>query len=187
MKKLILPIMILMTMITNFVNLQNSNNKHLTLNNAPRFELKVAVNNQTSNVGVLQLVCFYLDITVNGIAYNNNNFDNDPNLQKFNKKPIYGQKGLDIFIVNPNTEATLITTDLDPSLDFATIDFSFGTFYSPLGHVWYHAQLTMAYKYQYNFYKTYVNTTNNGTKVVINANGSDGANSANWGFHYYKF
>ena len=96
--------------------------------------------------------------------------------------------GNDVFTTDKNTTTTLYSMILYSSLDYLTLDFTFGTFYSPVGAVWYHSQLTLANNYNYNFYKAYVeNDYDNGTKLVINANGGDGANNANWKFQYYKF
>ena len=75
---------------------------------------------------------------------------------------------------------------MDPTLPVVKIDFTFGTYYS-VGLWWQHAQLTLANNYQYNFIDEYNKTKNNGTKLIINAYGSTGANSANWELKHYKF
>ena len=51
----------------------------------------------------------------------------------------------------------------------------------------FHYQNTAANNYQYNFRDEYNKTGNNGTRLVINANGGWTTNTANWGLQYYKF
>ena len=194
MKKLIMPITVIATIIASFANMQNLINKKL--NDNPTFQLQIIVNNQTSDINgqkifVKKQAWFYLDLSIDNITYNDNNFIHQNINNSDFKSNFHSDLGSgniynypDVFWTTPSSELTLytITFNAIKSIDNTYINFTFGIFADN-----YHYQNTQANNYQYNFRKTYFNTKNNGTKIVINANGGWGTNTANWAFQYYKF
>ena len=115
----------------------------------PKFQFKLTINNQTSTVGIGKYwnVQFYLDMKLNGQVRDDKNFTNISN----------GPYD-DAFQTHLNTIVTIYTTELDTQDGDISIDFTFGTIYTPYAVVWYHAQLTSASNYKYNFYQAYVLT-----------------------------
>ena len=182
MKKTIVPIIILTTIVTNFVSIQSLNNKKIKNNFDESFQLQLVINNSANNI--IPPTYFYLDININNKAYNNScyilqNKDNVNFLKNF-----HAGKYNDTFTTNVNSKIILYTLNLVHLPDsYANWDFTFGTF---VGNV--HYPLTSTHGiYTYDYYKNFLNTGNNGTKIVIDAFGSTGANDANWGIYFYKF
>ena len=162
-----------------------------------KFQLQLIVNNNTWDVNgenvanwpTTDIIWFYFDVTIDNITYDDNEFvSQNINNSNFNSNFHTGfgttnvNKYPDIFWTNSNSELTLYTLNLDPSSTNTKINFTFGIFRDP-----YHYQNTYANNYLYDFHKTYSDNKNNGTKLIINANGDWGSNTANWGFQYYKF
>ena len=162
------------------------------------FQLQIAINNQTSNVnsgskktdsnGIdIKWDWFYIDLSINGRPYNYDDFklnDKSKMITPENSKNGSGNHK-DVFATPFYSEVTLLK--LTSSINSYTIKFTFGTYYNGGGQIWYHAQLTNADNYKYNIFNQFFNTGDAGTKIVINVNGKKDANSANWGFHNYKF
>ena len=177
MRKFIISIITLtLVAITSFINIQNLNNKVLA---SPNMQLQFIINNEANNINPISNgVWFYLDISVSGHNYNDDNFINIT-------KWTYTLNYKDVFTTVRNTSTTIITIDIT-QFDTLFFNFTFGTFYSPTGIMWYHTQLTAANNYVYNQYAPYKNNGNNGTQLIINAYGGDCTNSANWIFKSYK-
>ena len=187
MKKIMTAIIILTALFTNLISYQK---QAINNSNPSWFQFNLIVNNKTSNVGAMAQVCFYLDIKIMGITLDDRDFNDDINLVKLNtpNNGYVDYAAQDLFIVKLESSATLIANDYFPgTLDSPVpINFTFGTFYE-FGGAWYHAQLTFANNYQYNFKNVYNDTNKNGVNFIIDANGGDGANIASWGFQYFKF
>ena len=185
MKKLILPIIALTSIAISFANTQNLTNKRINSILDTNFQIQLAINNDTENVGqgapsYEQATFFYLDFVINGVQYTNKNFFN------LSSKGPYD----DTFRTQNGTSETIFSMNLDPSLlslKYINFNFNFGTLYpSPIDGIWFHAELTAA-THDYDFHKIYNDTKNNGAKIVITASGYGGGNSANWDLQYYKF
>ena len=156
------------------------------------YQLQLVINNQTEDINgkninlhpALFLAWFYLDIKINSINYNDDSFIN--NTKKENNNDFHYQNRdynyNDIFWTTPNKQTSILTLNLDPRLNQVRLNFTFGIFANQA-----HYQNTCANNYLYDFHKTYFDTKNNGTKLIINANGDWTTNTANWGFQYYKF
>ena len=155
--------------------------------------MQLIINNRTSDVNGNIInsdafggfyAWFYLDIKIDNNSYNCDNFYKNSNFHRYviqDNNPIYAGYQ-DLFWTNPYTIVNLLTLNLDPSRTGIIINFTFGIFDGR-----FHYQNTYVSNYLYNFHKTYSDTKNNGTKLVINANGGWGSNTANWEFQYYKF
>ena len=181
MKKIIMPIMALATVTASFANMQNLTNKKVTNYDDTKFQLQLVINNLSQDT--LGFPTLYLDININDRTYNNDDYtlQNRGN-PYFNKNFVAGAYK-DTFRTNINSKVTLYTLSLDPTIkSYATWSFTFGTFTGL------HYQLTSSPNpYTYDYYANFLNTKNNGTRIVINLYGHPGANSANWGLEYYKF
>ena len=182
MKKLIILIIFLATVIINFVNIQNLNNKKINNVINSDFQLQLIIRNYTNNVGWGATKCenltyFYLDISINGNTYTTKNFNS--NIEKGPYQDVFK---------TPNNATTSIYTMNINNYDILAITFTFGTLYNPIG-IWFHAQLTSANDYRCNFRNENFKYKNNGTKLIISAyDGGDGVNNnANWNLQYYKF
>ena len=197
MKKLIMFMMTLVVITTSFIGLQNLTNKKIKNSSSQQFQLQLAIVNNTQDVNGRKftnwenkdIVWFYFDIAIDDITYGDNEFvSQNINNYNFNSNfhSGFGTTNInnypDIFWTNLNTEVILYTFNLDPKRTGAIINFTFGIFYNP-----YHYQNICVNNYLYNFYKTYYDTKNNGTRLTIYANGGWGSNTADWEFEYYKF
>ena len=191
MKKLITLIMVSVITITKFINMQNLNNKKINNNFIPSLQLQIIINNETSDVigapinifNANTIIWFYLDITLDDKTYYQSNFNNG----SFNTKA-YTNDGKEInapyqdtFWTDMNKLSDLITLNLDPNRTGIIINFTFGVFDG------FHYQLISVNNFLYNYNGIYINTHYNGTKLIINANGGWGSNTANWGLQFYKF
>ena len=163
------------------LNLKNelTNNN---FNDVPSYYLKIVFNNQTNINANSKYVCFYLDISMNGRIYNDNDFLNIVSAK--NIRGLLGVNDLDLFLTNSNSSSTILNLDIS-NWDLINLDFTFGTFYDTgfLG-IWCHAQLIAANNYQYDFRKDVNKNGNIGTQLVINAYGND-TNSAQWSIANY--
>ena len=192
MRKILISAISLAAIIISGMNLTNKQNISSPDPNLP-FQFQIVIKNLTNNVigGTSNNfgTWFYLDMTINSITYNNDNYKNIVIENGSNSGEstfiIGGRIGdKDIFITPCGTETTILSMTMQQYTYFQ-MGFTFGTFYYDFGYQ--HAQLTFANNYLYHMYDEYANTGNNGTKLIINANGEAGANSANWEFQYYKF
>ena len=183
MKKLIMLIMALATLVASFASVQNSVNKN---NNTLSFQLQVVVNNNTSNVDGTNDVWFYF-----------NNFYLTTYAPSVNLKNVPGiilpssGSGIsqyhDVFATNLGTSVTIFNWNIDSAI-FFDLSFNFGTFYKAgAANFWYHAQLVSVANTPCSFIKQLERTGDNGMRIVISANGGTGANSASWKLLPYKF
>ena len=169
------------------------------------FQLQVAINNNTSNVNsnnaksdpndpnhYFRWDWFYIELSINGRAYNDDDFrinNKSSTIVPENSKNGSGSHK-DVFATPCYSEAIILS--LINTIESDNIQFTFGTYYDLNKYtipnkIWYHTQLTNANNYNYSLVNQFDNTGDAGAKLVINANGSKGANSANWGIHPYKF
>ena len=183
MKKIIINTIALTTIVASFANMQNLNNKKKYNITNPNFQLQLVIANYTSNIGPGATnyeghTWFYLDIVINGITYTTYDFTNIVE----EERPFD-----DTFKTECSTTKIIYTLNLNPSLKYVHFDFNFGTIYPGLIFpAWFHAPLKFASN-DYDFHKTYNDTKNNGTQIVITATGSGGNNRGDWGYKYYKF
>ena len=163
------------------------------------YQFQFIIDNETSNVSNNidtnnddNQEWFYLDLSIDGKIYNDDDFklnDKSNNIipQKEDIDDDSGGYHKDVFATPSNSKVTLLSLIYNTNFTNAmTIYFTFGTYYLR-SSVAYHAQLASANNYEYNFVNQFVKTRYAGTKLIINANGSVGANDASWGFQYYKF
>ena len=190
-------------LITKIIGLNLRQNKIQTNTLPASYQFQLIINNKTSNVNSnypkvdpddsnspLLWEWFYIDLSINGKVYNYDDFKlNDKSKMIAPENPKNGSGNhKDVFATPSNSKVTLLSLIYNTNFTNAvTIYFTFGTYYDGGGNIWYHAQLTSANNYEYNFINQFVKTRYAGTKLIINANGSDNANNANWGFQYYKF
>ena len=181
MKKFTIAIMALATMIASSKNMQNLGNKKIN-DNDPKFQLQLVIVNNTENVSLDNsdyITSFYLDIAINGITLTTKDFNNvDLDKVPYNYNDTFRTE---------QTTKTIYTLNLTPSSKHVHFNFHFGTLWQPtIFPVYAHSELCNA-SIDYYFYKVYNYTKNNGTQIVITANGYGGNNNANWQLEFYKF
>ena len=131
----------------------------------------------------------YLDISMNGGIYNDDNFHNIVTENSTNSGGTGGSTGhtwdKDVFITLMVAKTTIWSITLGEWKVFDINYFTFGTFYSGLGFD--HAQLNNSDEYFCYILKEYKATGNNGARLMIHIYGTPDANNASWELNYYKF
>ena len=76
---------------------------------------------------IVFLAWFYLDIKINGIDYNDDNFIT--NTSKNNNNDFYKNSNYnDVFWTTPNKQIFILSLDLNPTLNQICLNFTFGIF-----------------------------------------------------------
>ena len=190
MNRLVLSFITLFTISTSFVT--NLTNKQL-YRKSVKFQFQITIINKTDNVSGGDSYYFgtwmYLDISMNGGIYNDDNFHNIVTENSTNSGGAGGSAGRtgdkDVFITPMALETQIWSMTFNDWEIFDINYFTFGTFYYGLGFD--HAQLTYSNEYFYYMLKEYKATKNNGARLTIEISGTNGINIAGWDIEPYKF
>ena len=179
--KIILGLVLILPIIANKNNLSLSNENN-SQNNSVNAQFKIVINNETSNVrgwNNSYKTWFYLDLTINGRPYNDNDFNAVSDIDyndcfvplKSNENEILLTNNYKIYLLESNTPVH--------------IQFNFGTFY-PWGGVWYHAQLASD-DFNIDYFNQFHTYGNNGLCMNLDCVGNNGNNSVSYSKIEYKF
>ena len=180
MKKLIMPIMALATIFASFINIQNLSNRRINKNYWIYYQFRVVINNFTNNVGIMAVDSFYLDLSVNGVVVNDDDFTN---IRK------YPENYNDTFVTEPGTSEIIYTKLIDFGSDARnfTINFNFGILYWVLG-IWYHSQIATSGGFvQKNLEDNLIRHNCNGLELFFGVFGGQGTNTGTQKYNLYNF
>ena len=192
MKKLLILFIATTSLLVSIQNTENLNIKNKQNISQFQFQIETIANDRVINGENYK--AFYLDISLNGVTYNDSNFKNILLPSDNDELPNYA----DIFVPESNLPKIIFSLNYNVinEINYDQLKFTFGVFYRGAFNAWYHHQLigTTNYPnsiYQYNFRDIYNKTGNNGGRLVIATNSDSNADpdsiTANWNIQNYKF